>query len=261
MKGIKICIFTLIILLVSSCSSDDDTPADRVSITFNFNHLWEDTPIVSSDFGNTTFTNANGTNMIINDVRYVISDINLIHESGETISLTEYVLVDVDEEIGLSFTTSKTILPGNYTDVTFRFGFKEEDNVDGAYPDLNSANFNVGLDLGGGYHFMQMNGTYIDNNNTSSAYNYHVIAAVDTSVPVSDRVREDTSILFSVGSVSVESNTNINLSVDLAGWFKNPNIWDLNVWDTMLMGNYEAQQDMYENGQMAVFGLIDITQE
>lgn len=261
MKRFKSLIFLGALLVFLGCSKNDDVLADQVSITFNFSHFWEDVPIETSDFANTTYTTSNGTDLIINDVRYVISDITLTHESGVTTSLNEYNLVDVDDEEGLSFTTSASILPGEYTNVTFRFGFSEEDNTTGAYPDLTSTNFDVGEALGGGYHYMQMNGIYINSNNVQSPFNYHTISAIDTFLPVTDRVREDTSINFSVGSVSVEANTNINLSVDLAGWFKNPNDWDLNVWDTELMGNYEAQQDMFENGQFVVFSLIDVTQE
>lgn len=261
MKRLKFLALSVLTLVVFGCSENNDVLAEQVSITFNFTHLWEGVAIETSDFGNTTFTNANGTDLIINDVRYIISDISLTHKSGVVTSLDEYVLVDVDDETGLTFTTSQSILPGDYTNLTFRFGLSEEDNTTNAYPDLTSANFDVGSDLGGGYHYMQMNGTYINSNSVQSPFNFHTIAAIDTSVPVADRVREDTSINFSIGPVSVESNTNINLSVDLSGWFTNPNTWDLNFFDTALMGNYEAQQDMFENGQLSVFSLNDITQE
>ena len=56
--------------------------------------------------------------------------------------------------------TSKNILPGEYTRVTFRFGFSENNNIDGAYTDLNTADFNVPEFLGGGYHYMQFDGKY-----------------------------------------------------------------------------------------------------
>ena len=37
--------------------------------------------------------------------------------------------------------------------------------------------------------------------------------------------------------------------MNLAEWFKNPNTWDLNAMSTMLMGNYNAQIRMNQNGQ------------
>lgn len=261
MSRIKYVLLTITILTIAACSSNDDVAAERVSITFNFTHFWGEDQIETSDFGNTTFTNSLGTEMIIDRFRYVISDISLTHASGEVTNLKEYNLVDVNNESGLSFTTSESILPGEYTNVTFRFGFSEEDNTDGAYADLTSANFDVPGNLGGGYHYMQMDGFFTDSNNSQASFAFHAISAIDTSVPVGDRVREDTSLNFSLGSVSVQNTTNINVSVDLSGWFEAPNEWNLNLLNNMLMGNYEAQQDMFENAQSGVFGLIDISQE
>jgi len=261
MNKLRFPFLTLFLLILLGCSSNDDVVSERVSITFNFNHFWGEDEIETSDFGNTTYTNSLGTEMIIDRFRYVISDISLTHVSGEVTNLKEYNLVDVNNESGLSFTTSESILPGEYSSVTFRFGFSEEDNTDGAYVDLTSANFDVPSNLGGGYHYMQMDGFFTDSNNTQSSFAFHAISAIDTSVPVDDRVREDTSLNFSVGSVSVQSTTNINVSVDLSGWFEAPNEWDLNALNNMLMGNYEAQQDMFENAQSGVFGLINVTQE
>ena len=37
--------------------------------------------------------------------------------------------------------------------------------------------------------------------------------------------------------------------MNLAEWFKNPNTWALNEFNTGLMGNYTAQKRMNENGQ------------
>jgi hypothetical protein len=42
--------------------------------------------------------------------------------------------------------------------------------------------------------------------------------------------------------------------MNLAEWFKNPNTWDLNEFNTGLMGNYNAQKIMNENGQ-SVFSI------
>ena len=47
--------------------------------------------------------------------------------------------------------------------------------------------------------------------------------------------------------------------MNIAEWFKNPNLWDLNDFNQTLMPNSTAQIMMYENGQN-VFSLGDITQ-
>ena len=60
---------------------------------------------------------------------------------------------------------------------------------------------------------------------------------------------QDTFFRVDLGPINVTIETEINISVDVAKWFKNPNTWNLNELNQMLMPNYEAQIMMYENGQ------------
>ena len=133
---------------------------------------------------------------------------------------------------------------------------KEEDNLDGAYQDLNSASFNVPESLGGGYHFMQFDGKYINTSSTEAPFLYHVISAIDPT-NVNDAI--DTSYTLNIGSVTIGSNTSINIQMDVSEWFKNPNTWDLNEYNINLMGNYEVQLLMNQNGSSA-FDVVSITQ-
>ena len=251
-KIIIICLF----FALNSCSQDRDISLSPVAITLNFSHSWGEDEISSSDFDELKFTNENEQTLSINRLRYVISEITLIHESGEPTVLNDYNLVDLTNEAGLSFTTSESILPGDYVSASFRFGFSNNFNIDGTYPDLNTALFNVPGLLGGGYHFMQLDGMYIDNNNQEAAYNYHVINAFDASNP---NENVETSFSVNIGGLTIGSNTNINVKMDVSEWFKNPNMWDLNEFDTNLMGNYDVQLLMNQNGS-SVFDLVSITQ-
>ena len=192
----------------------------------------------------------------IERLRYVVSEVSLTHESGEVTVLNDYNLVDLTNNEVMSFRTSEGILPGEYSAVTFRFGLKRADNTDGAYPDLNTANFNVPASLGGGYHFMQFDGKYINTASAEAPFNYHVISAID---PTNTNDAVDTSFTLNVGGVTIGSNTNISIQMDVSEWFKNPNIWDLNEYDINLMGNYDVQLLMNQNGS-SVFDLVSITQ-
>ena len=243
-------------LIINSCSKDNDLNSEPIGVTLNFSHFWEDTKITNADFDDLKFTNENGEVLSITRLRYLISEVTLTHESGAVTTLEDYNLVDVTNDDGLSFTTSSNILPGNYTSLTFRFGFSDDNNVDGIYTDLNTASFNVPAALGGGYHYMQFDGNYINNSDVTSPFNYHAISAIDLT-NANDPV--DTSFELSIGAIIIGGNTNINIAMDVSEWFKNPNIWDLNSLDTVLMPNYEAQILMNQNGA-SVFSLIDITQ-
>jgi hypothetical protein len=52
-----------------------------------------------------------------------------------------------------------------------------------------------------------------------------------------------------LGTVDIITGTSIEVKMNVAEWFKNPNQWDLNVLFTVLMPNFDAQLMMNENGQ------------
>ena len=134
-----------------------------------------------------------------------------------------------------------------------RFGFTEATNTSSIYPDLNAASWNVPESLGGGYHYMQLEGRFLDPTNEPFIYAYHTISAVQNPGP--ENTREDTSIEIDLGEITVTQDaTQINVTMDINQWFENPNLWDLNILNGMLMGNYTAQKMMQENGQ-TVFSL------
>jgi len=255
---IRLLVILCLSFFIRSCSDDSDIVIEPVAITLNFSHAWQDTEITSADFNDIKFPNANGEELSIERLRYLISEITLTHESGVVTTLDDYTLVDVTNSENLSLTTSATILPGNYTGISFRFGFSNDNNTDGVYQDLNTASFNVPGMLGGGYHYMQFDGKYLDTNSAEAPFNYHAIRAVDITDP-NNLVFQDTSFQVSLGEIIVGNNTNVNIQMDIYEWFSTPNLWDLNVLNTVLMPNSDAQVLMSQNGT-SVFSLVNIIQ-
>ena len=232
------------IFIFSSCSSEEE----NINITLNFTHNWDGVAITNQDLNELKFTNANGEKVSIENLRYLISNISLVDAKN-------YQLINFSENTGTSINVSD-LTEGTYT-LSFRFGFSDEDNIDGEYQDLNSVSFNVPGMLGGGYHYMQFDGKYIDNNNEEAGFNYHSIRAVDKTDP--DNLKfEDTSFEVNLGTISVSNNMKVEVKVNLAEWFKNPNTWDLNELNTVLMPNFEAQKIMSANGKN-VFSLGEVT--
>ena len=254
----------LYILCVSTgfyaCESDDSNggSASQTAPTFVFSHDWDGTPVSNADFNSFLFTTANGESISIERLRYVISDITFTKISGEVLNTNLYNFVDVTNNNGLNYTLTSTIPPGNYSNVSFTFGLDNEDNAQN-FIDLNSASFNVPDMLGGGYHYMQFDGKFINSSMDEQGFNYHAIRAVDNP-GTNPTFPQDTFFTVNLGAVSIGNNTTIEVEVNLAQWFKDPNQWDLNVYNQMLMPNSTAQILMYENGQN-VFSLGDVTQD
>ena len=255
----KIFLILTICVFIFSCTEDaDDNASQNVSAVFSFSHSWDETAVTNADFNTIQFTNANGEEMSIEKLRYLISNIRFEKPNGEMVNTSGYFLVDVTNDVNLIFQPYTPIPKGEYTNVIFTFGFNNEDNYSETYTDLNSASWNVPDMLGGGYHYMQLEGKFTDNTTTDTGYAYHAIRAVDNSDP-DNLLFQDTFIDVELGPVSITKDLTFNINMNIAEWFKNPNQWDLNTLHNMMMPNFNAQVTMYQNGQN-VFSLNGITE-
>ncbi|RZN83292.1 MAG: hypothetical protein EVB12_01935, partial [Winogradskyella sp.] len=136
-------IFALLILAslcFYSCSDDDAPGETNVNATFNFSHNWDGTPVTSSDFNTFQYTNENGETISIERLRYLISDVTFTNSDNEVIELDVYNLINLTNDTNLSFDLGSQIPTGDYRNVSFTFGFDNEDNSEN-YIDLNSASF------------------------------------------------------------------------------------------------------------------------
>ena len=231
--------------MCSSCSSETDS--DTV-VNLRFTHEWNNAVVTADDFGTIQYVNAFGNQLSIERLRYLISDLTITKPSGETIPLNNYHLIDLENENTLSLSSNQSVETGTYANVSFIFGFTNTANTDGAYPDLNSASWNVPPMLGGGYHYMQLDGKFINNIENEAGYNFHAIRAADNPGP-NPSFPQDTFFEVNLGPLTVSENNEIIISMDMAQWFKEPYLWDLNLYNQMLMPNSTAQILMYENGQ------------
>lgn len=245
-------IWFFVIIAFTSCKDDTDccVNLEPVNVTLKFTHNWDGTPVTASDFNSFNYVTENGESVSMERLRYVVSNINLGSESKP------YQLVDLGINSGFEITFNNVAQGVN--NLNFTFGFSDADNIDGVYQDLNTVSFNVPGMLGGGYHYMQFDGKYKDTNNLDANFNYHAIRAVDRSDP-NNLIFEDTSFLVDFGSVTITNNATIEIKMNIAEWFKNPNTWDLNQLNTVLMPNFEAQRLISANGK-SVFSLGDILQ-
>ena len=253
-------VFTLLLVtllsFVSCSDSDSVASSTQVFTTFKFTHNWDGTPVNNSDFNTLQYTNANGDLLSIERLRYLISDITFTTSNNEALMFNVYNLVDVTNANNLSFTPQILIPKGSYN-VSFTFGFDNEDNAKN-YLDLNSESFNVPDMLGGGYHYMQFDGKFINADDAEQGFNYHAIRAVDNP-GMNPTFPQDTFITVNLGIITITDDPEIEVQMNIAQWFEDPNLWDLNVLNQMLMPNSSAQIQMFDNGQN-VFSLGEVTQ-
>lgn len=245
-------------LIIFSCGEDNDdilTPVEsNVAITFKFIHNWDGTAINSSSLQTETVTNANGEIMNMTRFRYLVSRLVLTNENGDTYSFDGYKFTDLSNESTYNFNPENNGIPKGVYTLKFIWGFNETDNMDGAYPDLNSASWNWPEMLGGGYHFMQFDGMY-NVDTTAMPFNFHN----GTARVSADVYEQNFAEILLPTILTITNNATIEVKMNIAEFFKNPNTWDLNVLDTSLMPNYDAQK-MIQANVTTVFSIGNITQ-
>jgi hypothetical protein len=253
MKKTNLLFLLIVSLFIFSCNSDDDdNNLDKVVTSFKFTFNWDGTPLTINDFNQFNYINEKGDTLSITRMRYLISNITF-NKDGESTKISGYNLVDLTDSIGLTYTPLDSIPTENYNSLSFTLGFDEVDNAEN-YTDLNSVNWNWPNMLGGGYHNMQYEGKFKDSNDDEVVYALHMGKA-----KVSDGVFQANHLNVTIDGLSLTNNAEIEIKMNIAEWFKNPNIWDLNVFNAPLMPIFEAQIMMNENGA-SVFSLGDVTQ-
>ena len=251
-------IFALILCAAfafTSCGEDqDDNLVANADVSFKFSHIWDDIALDNNNLTTLTVTNENGEVINITRIRYLVSKLQLVNSNGDTYSFDGYKFTDLEDINTYDFTPENNTIPtGTYT-LKFVWGFNEEDNIDGAYLDLNSASWNWPTMLGGGYHFLQFDGTY-NVDTTPSPFNFH-----NGTARVSMDVFEQNFAIISLETpITITNTATINVNMNIAEFFKNPNTWDLNVLDTPLMPNYTAQKMMQQNVD-SVFSIESVSQ-
>lgn len=245
--------FFFVLLLFLSCKDETECCVNpTIAIKLKFTHNWDGVELSRSDFNEFKFRTANDDLISISRLRYLVSNVVF---NNTIASLSKiYSLIDVEKNETTLLVTGVPI--SKVHALAFTFGFRDQDNLDGVYADLNSTSFNVPEMLGGGYHYMQFDGKYKDSNNADANFNYHAIRAADISDP-DNIILQDTSFDVDLGNVEITENTTIEIKMNVAEWFKNPNTWNLNELNTVLMPNFDAQILMNQNGQ-SVFSLGQI---
>lgn len=242
-----------------TCQFEDTTDHEThegVHIMMKMNHEYAGASVMSSDFNDLKYTNDLGTTHSITKLRYLVSDFVLYQADGDSIVVEGYNLVDLTNtnSFAYSFPEELHVPTGDYTGIGFTWGFDEDDNTDGAYTDLNADNWSWPTMIGGGYHFMQFEGKFIDVNADTTAFAYHNGTASNSGTHEANHfyVKLDQSFTLS-------NDASISVDMDIAEWFKSPNQWDLDAMHMMLMPNYNAQKMMNANGK-TVFSFGTVTQ-
>ena len=235
----------LVILTALLCCGGCQKPTGHVTLNFSFvndnSSLQLDTCV---------YQNAAGNLYEVNDVQYFISHVMLETSAGDWVEISDNQgihYVDIRIPSTLSWRISDELATGQYRSIRFLFGLEGGQNTTGNFPNPPENNMSWPDVLGGGYHYMKINGRWVDETGVKNPFNLHLGRISNDNGTFSDNAFTVTLPLEGFHVLQNESSA-LNLQMNVNAWFSNPNIFDLNVFGGSIMQNREAQLLVRENG-------------
>jgi hypothetical protein len=240
------------VLSFPSCKDDEEvviprTIVEEYTATINLTQLVDgaNLQINTTDY---PYENAMQQKFKVTKLQYLISDVTFTKDDGTTVTDPGYHYVDLTNAASLSYTLATKIQAGTYSSIGFTFGFDRTDNVTGEYQDLNTIGWNWPAMLGGGYHFLRLEGDYLDSTNTPAEFKSHMGTARDNSTTPPTFEVNHFDVALANSNVSVSTNFSFDIEMNIEEWYANPITWDFNVWNAPIMPIFAAQKALNTNG-------------
>jgi hypothetical protein len=272
----------LLLLAVTACNNKEtpnyDQPGGQLQIEIA--HTIDNLPLETNQL---VYTNEAGNDYLITEVQWFISNLRLIKPNGEHLPLLDeqdVLYIDSDLAETMQIDPEKAIPVGDYIGLAFTFGFDEEANVSNRFVNPPESFMFWPDYLGGGYHYLKLNGKWRNNQAQLASFNFHLgigqtYDSTATKAQMTNLTEccapmhcegykppDDNKILPVTGFIhnhfDVVLNTPVQVEKDKAAafilnmkienWFKSPHQYDHNQWGGSIMQNQAAMQLGCENG-------------
>ena len=231
--------------LAASCRKEE-----KGTIEIAFTHTVVGAPVQLNQL---IYTNTAGNHYQINEVKYFISNIILIDTEGKPTVVTQddgIHYVDLSSEKTLRWQIEE-VPPKNYTAISFVFGLDEKDNQSNRFVNPPECNFSWSEHLGGGYHYMQINGKFLNKDDNLQNMNIHT--GIGQLYNENNKITAFVHNYFTVTlpvlfSVTENNTTPLTINMEIQRWFDTPNLYNFDDFGEGIMQNQHAQKLLKENG-------------
>jgi hypothetical protein len=190
---------------------------------------------------------------------YFISDVTLHNSDGTTKLIDDWKdinYVDIDIPSTLSWTVYDDIPTGTYSSISFTFGISQAKNISMMFVNPPEVNMMWPGILGGGYHYMMMNGKWKDTANVIQNFACHLgigqlyLSNVINTDSIYAYVQNYFTVDLPNSSFTIEKDKTreVEIIMNIDSWFKTPYVYDHNVWGSGIMQNQPAMQMLKDNG-------------
>lgn len=256
-------LFSGILLLFGACQKTP-TPKKYGTMDIMFQHSVGQQPL---EFDTIKYVNAAGNPYMVTNIQYFISDICLHKDNGDSILFNvndknqNIHYVDTDLPDTWAWQLPDSIPEGQYSSISFTFGLNKKENVSLRFPNPPESGMFWPQYLGGGYHYMKLNGKWRDTSGVIHPFNFHlgIGQEYDSLGNPVKFIQNYFKVILAKSSFSISGGqvVQLTLNMDVNEWFENPNVFDLNVWGGKIMQNQTAMHLACQNGHN-VFTLKDI---
>ena len=217
-----------------SCDKDEPNP-NNIDVNLQFLHLVDNAPV---ELNQLIYKNALNQDFSIKTVKYFVSGFKLYKTDGSVLSFDDIHYIDIYDEESLNYTLTDKISGGDYSGISFIHGLAKDENISGRFTEPPESLMEWPEPMGGGYHFMKLEGEYISAENY---FNFHSGGL--------DGEAYEVHIDLNNQPFTVTGNElNLQIRMEIQNWFTNPVDWDFTYFGPGIMGNHEAQQTVQKNG-------------
>ncbi|MDY0077367.1 MAG: hypothetical protein RBR87_08835 [Bacteroidales bacterium] len=274
------------ILVVSGCNKTEEVNAFG-DFSLKVKHEVEGEALKTDAL---IYTNAAGNRYMVTEIQWFISDIQLIKEDVEATGITQNVdenifYIDTDIEETHTINSSYPIPSGNYSGIRFTFGLAKEANKSHRFVNPPESFMFWPEYLGGGYHYMKLNGKWINEAGVIEPFNFHLgigqeydeggksgndlfefgdrshFQHCDGYRPpqklnsVTAFIHNNFSLMLPLNFIiKTDEPVEIDLIMNIEKWFYGYKVYDHDVWGGAIMQQQEAMDIACRNG-MEVFSL------
>lgn len=225
----------LLLMLGFLASCHKDKKDDHASFTVQVEYSVDGMPL---QLDTVKYPHPVGYNFGVSSLRYFISNLEIVKSDGSRYKFTDAHYMEVGA-VGKNEFTLTNLPVGDYKGVYFMVGLDSNsnktdglpntaDNINMAWPDV----------MGGGYHFMKLEGLYQD----SSGLHGYAMHMGKTGNAVLVQLPSRTF------SIVANANNKLTLKMNIAEWFKNPYLYDFNKDGNYSMGDSLATLKLKNNG-------------
>ena len=232
-----------LMLFIASCGKDE---VKSVPPRFVFNHHINGSEL---EKGVMKYTNLAGNPFEVDELQYFISEITLTATDGQRIEIksdSAVHYVDLDIPSTLAWSPKDLIPAGAYKSISFVFGISESKNKTGLFVNPPERDMFWPDIMGGGYHYMKMNGKWKANGDRITPFNFHMGIGMNMDGTVFYQNNFTVTLPLNIHTASIGNVITVTMNIEK--WFEAPNVWDWNVIGGQIMMNQMAMRKASENG-------------